>query len=163
MRRTFLAAALAATVTIAIASISALEARAAEVGAPELMQAATALGQQYDTIYNSRNAAGMAALYAADGILVLGGPVIRGADNLKPYYQSRFDAGASDHATRIAEVHALGSDGAYAVGQFSVMAPTPDGGKHEVKGNLGIVYRHTAEGWRLAMVTASVPPAPPPK
>jgi uncharacterized protein (TIGR02246 family) len=163
VRRTFLAAALAATVTTATASIAAPGARAAEAGSPELMQAAEELGRQYDANYNSKNATGMAALYASDGILVLGGPVIRGADNLKPYYQSRFDAGASNHATKIVEVHALGQDGAYAVGQFSVVAPTPDSGKREVKGNLGIVYRHVAEGWRLAMVTASVPPAPPPK
>src|SRR6204780_1590036 len=97
MRRVLLAAVLAGAVG------AGMPARAAEVTQQELMQGAEMLGKGYDDNYNAKNAAGMAALYASDGVLVSPGPVIHGADNLKSYYQSRFDAGASDPVTKIAQ------------------------------------------------------------
>ena len=81
MRRTVLAAALAGCVTIG----AAMPARAAELTQQELMQAAETLSKGYDDNYNAKNAAGMAALYTSDGVLVSPGPVIHGADNLKSY------------------------------------------------------------------------------
>jgi ketosteroid isomerase-like protein len=158
MHRILFAAMLVAPLAIA----AAMPARAAEVSQQELMKAAEMLGKGYDDNYNAKNAAGMAALYASDGVLVSPGPVIRGADNLKPYYQSRFDAGAGDHLTKISEVHVQG-DGGFGIGQFSATVPTPDGGRREIKGNLATVYQHGADGWHLRLVAASVPPAPPPK
>lgn len=158
MRRILLAAALAVPVTMA----AAVSAHAAEVSQQELMQAAEKLGKAYDENYNAKNAAGMEALYTSDGILVSPGPVVRGADNLKSYYQSRFDAGASNHMTKITEVHVQG-DGGFGIGQFSAMAPTSSGGHREIKGNLTTIYQRSADGWHLRLVAASVPPPPPPK
>jgi uncharacterized protein (TIGR02246 family) len=158
MRRILLAAALVAPVAI----VAKIPARAAEVTQQDLMQAAEMLGKGYDDNYNAKNAAGMAALYTSDGVLVSPGPVIRGEDNLKSYYQSRFDAGAGGHVTKIAEVHVQG-DGGFGIGQFSAMVPTPDGGRREIKGNLATVYQHGTDGWHLRLVAASVPPPPPPK
>lgn len=159
MRRILLAAALVGPVAIGAGT----SARAAEVTQQELMQAADMLGKGYDDNYNAKNAAGMAALYASDGVLVSPGPVIHGADNLKSYYQSRFDAGAGGHVTKIAEVHVQG-DGGFGIGQFSAMVPTPDGGRREIKGNLATVYQRGTDGWHLRLVAASVPPPPaPPK
>jgi uncharacterized protein (TIGR02246 family) len=156
MRRILLAAALVAPVAIGAGT----SAPAAEATQPELMQAAEMLGKGYDDNYNAKNAAGMAALYASDGVLVSPGPVIRGTDNLKTYYQSRFDAGAGGHLTKIAEVHVQG-DGGFGIGQFSATVPTPDGGRREIKGNLATVYQHGEDGWHLRLVIASM--APPPK
>jgi uncharacterized protein (TIGR02246 family) len=158
MRRILLAAALVGPIAIG----AGMSARAAEVTQQELMQAADMLGKGYDDNYNAKNAAGMAALYTGDGVLVSPGPVIHGADNLKSYYQSRFDAGAGGHVTKIAEVHVQG-DGGFGIGQFSAMVPTPDGGRREIKGNLATVYQHGTDGWHLRLVAASVPPPPPPK
>jgi uncharacterized protein (TIGR02246 family) len=129
------------------------------VSEQDLLAAAKELGQQYDANYNAKNAAGMAALYVPDGVLVSPGPVVKGAEALKPYYQSRFDAGATGHVTTINEVHVQG-DGGFGIGQFQVSVPTPDGGKREIKGNLAAVYAHGPDGWHLRMVMASVPPPP---
>jgi uncharacterized protein (TIGR02246 family) len=137
-----------------------MQAQGAEVSQQELMQAAETLGKGYDDNYNAKNAAGMAGLYASDGVLVSPGPVIHGADNLKVYYQSRFDAGAGDHATKMTEVHVQG-DGGFGIGQFSATVPAPGGGRREIKGNLATVYQHAADGWHLRLVAASVPPPPP--
>jgi hypothetical protein len=49
---------------------TATPASAADVTEAELMQAATALAQQYDANYAAKDPAGMAALYASDGVLV---------------------------------------------------------------------------------------------
>jgi ketosteroid isomerase-like protein len=156
MNKILLAAALGASVAL----WGARPAHAAEVTQPELMQAAEMLGKGYDDNYNAKNAAGMVALYTSDGVLVSPGPVIRGAENLKPYYQSRFDAGAADHLTKIVEVHVQG-DGGFGVGQFSATVPAPDGGRREIRGNLATVYQHGPDGWHLRLVAASVPPPPP--
>jgi uncharacterized protein (TIGR02246 family) len=158
MRRILLAAALVGPVAIG----AGMPARAAEVTQQELMQAAETLGKGYDENYNAKNAAGMAELYASDGVLISPGPVIHGRDNLKSYYQSRFEAGAGGHMTKIVEVHVQG-DGGFGIGQFSATVPTPDGGRREIKGNLATVYEHGADGWHLRLIAASVPPAPPPK
>jgi ketosteroid isomerase-like protein len=156
MRRILLTAALVAPVVIGTGT----PAPAAEITQSELMQAAETLGKGYDDNYNAKTAAGMAALYASDGVLVSPGPVIRGTDNLKTYYQSRFDAGAAGHVTKIGEVHVQG-DGGFGIGQFSATVPTQDGGRREIKGNLATVYQHGQDGWHLRLVISSVPPPPP--
>ena len=151
---------LAATLVAPIAIWAGPAVRAAEATQTELMQAAEMLGKGYDDNYNGKNAAGMAALYTPDGELVSATAVIRGTDNLKTYYQSRFDAGAGNHLTKITEVHAQG-DGGFGVGQVSATIPTPDGGRRDIKGNLVTIYQHSADGWHLALVIASIPPPPP--
>jgi ketosteroid isomerase-like protein len=158
MRRIILAAALVGSVAMG----AVMSARAAEVTQQELMQAAEMLGKGYDDNYNAKNAAGMAALYSSDGVLVSPAAVIRGTGDLKSYYQSRFDAGAGNHATKIAEVHVQG-DGGFGIGQVSATVPMPDGGLRDIKGNLVTVYEHGANGWHLRLVIASVAPSPPPK
>jgi ketosteroid isomerase-like protein len=156
MRRILLAAALVAPV----AMWTGQSARAAEGSQQDLMQAAETLGKGYDDNYNAKNAAGMAALYASDGVLVSATAVVRGTDNLKTYYQSRFDAGAGNHLTKIAEVHVQG-DGGFGLGQVTATVPTPDGGRRDIKGNLVTVYQHGSDGWHLRLVIASIAPPPP--
>jgi len=74
---------------------TATPAPAEDVTEAELMQAATALAQQYDANYAAKNPAGMAALYASDGVLVApSGSIVRGRQALTTYYASRFASGA---------------------------------------------------------------------
>jgi ketosteroid isomerase-like protein len=156
MRRILLAAALVTP----LAMWAGQQVHAAEVTQQDLMQAAETLGKGYDDNYNSKNAAGMAALYASDGVLVSATAVTSGTDNLKTYYQSRFDAGAGNHLTKITEVHVQGNGG-FGVGQVSATVPTPDGGRRDIKGNLVTVYQHGADGWHLRLVIAAIAPPPP--
>ena len=84
----------------------------------ELIQAATSLARQYDENYAAKDPAAMAALYAADGVLVSPrGPVIRGRAELKAYYTKRFASGAKGHAIKVMEVHVQG-EGGYGLSQF---------------------------------------------
>jgi uncharacterized protein (TIGR02246 family) len=146
-------------VLAALLTAIAVPAWAAEVTEQALMQAATDLAKRYDDNYNAKNADGMAALYAPDGVLISPGPVVRGQAALKDYYQSRFALGVSGHQTKVVEVHVQG-EGGFGVGQFSVSVPAPGGGTRELHGNLATVYAHAADGWHLRLVAASVPPPP---
>src|SRR5579875_2981215 len=134
--------------TIALAAVAAawiagpaLARPAAQAGEQELRQAADTLAKEYDHSYNAKNASGMAALYAPNGILVPPGRApVEGRPAIAAYYQGRFDQGIGGHVTRITEVHPLG-DGGLALGRFSIQAPGPNG-PHEVHGNVIYVVEH---------------------
>lgn len=132
--------------------------QAAPASEQELRQAAEMLGSEYDKAYNSKSASAVASLYAPNGILVPPGrPPVEGRPALTVYYQGRFDSGATGHSTRINQVHAMG-DGGFAVGQFSVTAPGPDGAPHELHGNSVYLLQHEQDGWKFRLVIGSAAP-----
>jgi uncharacterized protein (TIGR02246 family) len=132
-------------------------ARAADVTEAELMQAATALARQYDANYAAKDPAGMAALYATDGVLVSpAGPIIRGREALMAYYTKRFASGAKGHAIKVLEVQVQGNGG-YGLAEFSVTVPRLNGQLREEHGRIVSVYRHDPDGWHLRLVIPSVP------
>ena len=129
---------------------------AGDVTESELMRAATELGRQYDANYNGKNPAGMAALYAPDGVLLSpSGSIVRGREALTTYYGDRFASGARSHAIKVVEVHVQG-DGGYGVAQFSVSAPGANGGLHEVAGRIVAIYQRDPDGWHMRLLEASV-------
>lgn len=134
--------------------------QAAGLSEKELAEAATELAQKYDETYGRRDAAGMAALYAVDGTLVSpAGPLVRGRDKLKSYYEGRFATGARDHATRISEVRVLGEAG-YGFGTFSVNVPEAGGKLRRISGNITDIYTRASDGWHLqAVIPSTLPPS----
>jgi uncharacterized protein (TIGR02246 family) len=142
---------------VQLVAAASLSGSAAEVTEAELMQAATALAQQYDARYDAKDPAGMAALYASDGVLVSpAGPIIRGREALMAYYAKRFASGAKGHAIKLLEVHVQGNGG-YGLAEFSVTAPRPNGELREEHGRIVSVYQHDPDGWHLRLVIPSVP------
>ena len=129
---------------------------AADVTEAELLQAATALGRQYDANYADKNAGAMAALYAEDGVLISpSGPIVRGREALRTYYTSRFASGARRHAIKVVEVHVQGNGG-YGLAQFSVTVPSANGDPREEHGSIVTVYQHDPDGWHMRLVGPSV-------
>ena len=132
-------------------------ASAAHVTEAELVQAATALAQQYDANYAARNPSGLAALYAADGILVApSGSIVRGRQALMTYYANRFASGARGHTIKVVEVHVQGNGG-YGLTQFTVTVRGANGNLREEHGSIVVVYRRDADGWHMRLVEPSVP------
>jgi uncharacterized protein (TIGR02246 family) len=130
---------------------------AADVTEAELMQAATALAQQYDANYAAKDPAGMAALYASDGVLVApSGSIVRGRQALTTYYANRFASGARSHAIKVVEAHVQGNGG-YGLTQFTVTVPGANGNLREEHGSIVVVYRRDADGWHMRLVEPSVP------
>jgi uncharacterized protein (TIGR02246 family) len=135
----------------------ALTARGADVTEAELLQAATKLARQYDERYDARDPAGMASLYASDGVLVSpAGPIIRGREALKTYYAKRFASGAKGHAINVLEVHLQGNAG-YALSEFSVTTPQANGELRQLHGTIVSIYQQDPDGWHLRLVIPSVP------
>jgi len=129
----------------------------AAVTETELMQVAVDLGHRYDATYGEKSPAGMASLYARDGILVSpSGAIIRGRDALQAYYVKRFASGAHGHAIKILEVHPSG-EGGYSIADFSVTSPDAKGVMQEVKGHIVAIYQHDADGWHLSLVEPTIP------
>ena len=140
-----------------LAGASVPPASATDVTEAELMQAATALAQQYDANYAARNPSGLAALYAADGILVApSGSIVRGRQALTTYYTKRFASGARGHAIKVVETHVQGNGG-YGFTQFKVTVPGANGKLREEHGSIVVVYRRDADGWHMRLVEPSVP------
>jgi uncharacterized protein (TIGR02246 family) len=134
----------------------ALTARATDVTETELLQAATTLARQYDEHYDAKDPAGMASLYATDGVLVSpAGPIIRGREALKTYYTKRFASGAKGHSIKVLEVHLQGNGG-YALSEFSVTTPQANGELRKVQGSIVSVCQHDADGWHLRLVIPSI-------
>ena len=135
-------------------------AAAVDVTEAELMQAATALAQQYDANYAAQNPAGMAALYDSDGVLVApSGSIVRGRQALMTYYANRFASGGRDHAIKVVETHVQGNGG-YGLAQFTVAVPGANGKLREEHGSIVLVYRRNADGWHMRLVEPSVPTSP---
>jgi uncharacterized protein (TIGR02246 family) len=123
----------------------------------ELLQAASDLGNRYDTTYGTRNPAAMAMIYADDGVLISpAGPIVRGREALRAYYARRFASGARNHRIKVLEVHVLG-DGGYGIDAFSVTVPQANGTLREEHGTIVAVYRHDPDGWHMSLVAPSVP------
>jgi uncharacterized protein (TIGR02246 family) len=142
---------------LALALFAAALPAAAAVSEEELMQAAVGLARHYDANYAAKDAAGMAQLYAEDGILVSpSGRIIHGRKELLPYYVNRFASGAHDHHLAISEVHVQG-DGGFTVGSFSVLSPDAGGKMREVHGNIVTVYQRYPDGWHIRLVEPSIP------
>jgi len=157
MRTSFTTIALMAAVTVLVLGTPVrLEAEEEE---GSLHAAAVTLARQYDDNYNAKNASGMAALYANEGALVTSGPVIQGHDKLQQYYQSRFDAGATDHHMTDKAVQTLG-DGGFGIGEVRVTAPFgPDAKVTPLHGNVVWVYERGAGGWKYRVVVGNLAPA----
>jgi len=146
-----------ALLALLVGGATATPAPAANVTETELIQAATALAQQYDANYAAKNPAGMAALYASDGVLVApSGSIVRGRQALTTYYASRFASGARGHAIKVVEAHVQGNGG-YGLTQFTVTVPGANGNLREEHGSIVVVYRRDADGWHMRLVEPSVP------
>ncbi|MBV8277164.1 MAG: nuclear transport factor 2 family protein [Verrucomicrobia bacterium] len=139
-----------------VIGVSTIPCKAANEADAELRQAATELAQQYDARYASRDSAGMAGLYAADGRLVSPeGPTLHGRVALTAYYSKRFASGFRGYVTKVLEVHAQGTGG-YSISEFAVSTPITNGQTHQVHGTVVSIYQHDTDGLHFSLVVHSV-------
>ena len=88
----------------------------------EVEKAVAAVVATYIEKYNSKDAAGVAALYAADGVLVPPGPMVAGKVNIEKAWQAAFDAGRTGIRYDIKQMQP-GGNIVIVVGQFTVKVP----------------------------------------
>jgi uncharacterized protein (TIGR02246 family) len=105
----------------------------------EAEKAVAAVVATYIEKYNNKDAAGVAALYAEDGILVPPGPMAAGKANIEKAWQAAFDAGRTGIRYDIKQVQPEGNI-VLVVGQFTVKVPE-GGSLQDRPGNFVNVYQ----------------------
>jgi uncharacterized protein (TIGR02246 family) len=123
-------------------------------------QAVETFVTKYLEIYNKKDAAGLAALYTDDGLLVPPGPITTGRQNIEKAWRAVFDAGRTGLHYDIQQVQAEGNV-VWSVGQFTVMAPDESGVLQERQGNFANIYQWEGDGLKFRVHAFSfLPPRP---
>jgi uncharacterized protein (TIGR02246 family) len=104
------------------------------------------------------DAAGVAALYASDAVLVdAEGTVARGPAEIEAFWAQGFPV-ASDLQSEVLEFRAAG-DVAYETGTYSQTITIPDMDAMTVSGNYAVVSEQQADGsWKITMHVSSQHP-----
>ena len=105
----------------------------------EAAKAVAAVVATYIEKYNNKDAAGVAALYAEDGILIPPGPMVAGRANIEKAWQASFDAGRTGIRYDIKQVQPEGNI-VLVFGQFTVKVPE-GGNLQDRTGNFVNVYQ----------------------
>jgi uncharacterized protein (TIGR02246 family) len=110
-----------------------------------------AIARAWEKCANTRDARGIAALYAENATLLPPGqPAISGRQNIEGFWQGFFDLGASDAKLKSVQIVSSG-DLAYEIGEFSAMMPQPTGGTAPGTGKYLVVFKRQPDG-NLLMV-----------
>src|SRR3954468_14167632 len=151
-----------AGVSTAIAGES-REASAQQTGAagrPDPRRAVEAFVAKYLDTYNRKDAAGVAALYTEDGLLVPPGPITTGRQNIEKAWRAVFDAGRTGLRYEIQQVQAEGNV-VWSVGRFTVRAPDESGVLQERQGNFANIYQWEGDGLKFRVHAFNfLPPRP---
>ena len=127
-------------------------------GPQDVCQAVADIGRKYDEAFSKQDAAGVAALYTPDAVLVAEAPIIHGQDAIQKFYAGLAKAGQmGKHSVEIDQVHVQGNT-AWGVGSWQV---NPSSGGPPVHGNWGAAYAPEGGTWKIRMLTANVIQTPP--
>ena len=126
----------------------ALAQQTSAAGRQDVRQAVEAFITKYLDAYNKKDAAGVAALYTEDGLLVPPGPITTGKQNIEKAWRAVFDAGRTGLRYDIQQVQAEGNI-VWSVGQFTVMAPDESGVLQERQGNFANIYQWEGDGLKF--------------
>ena len=127
---------------------------------PDARQAVEAFVAKYLDTYNRKAAAGVAALYTEDGLLVPPGPITTGRQNIEKAWRAVFDAGRTGLRYDVQQVQAEGNI-VWSVGRFTVMAPDESGALQERQGNFANIYQWEGDGLKFRVHAFNfLPPRP---
>ena len=110
------------------------------------------LNQQFDAAFNSKNAQAIAALYAADAIVMPApaGQVVKGRQGVADFFGGLIQAGVIEHALTMKE--AIVTDSlATQTGNWAAAMIGEDGVKQQFGGNVQVVFQKQADGQWLAV------------
>ena len=130
------------------------------VHAAEARPEIEAANAQFSAMAAKRDAAGLAALYAADGqLLPSGSAVIHGREEIRKFWQGALDSGIAAIVLNTIEVFPAGAT-ATEVGQYELRDAE---GKALDHGKYIVVWRHEGRNWRLLRDMFSTNASPPKK
>jgi uncharacterized protein (TIGR02246 family) len=115
----------------------------------EVMNAANALGTRQNELLGKKDAAGIAALFTSDGLLVMLAPQFAfkpGREAIQKHYQGIIDAGATSIVLELKNMELRGNDGVWAAGNYSVIVKD-----QTIHGNWFRILKPEARTWKIAM------------
>ena len=130
-------------------------------GQQDVRQEIEDFNKKYDETFNKHDAAGMAALFTEDAIVMRPASPLTGRAEIEDMYQGAFKAGYSNHLTTVLHIEDLGDGKAWAVGQFSAKGQGANNTIQEVHGNWGTVDERVGGEWKIRMSAWNfITPAP---
>lgn len=115
----------------------------------EVMSAINALGARESELLNNKDAAGIAALFASDGLVVMLAPQFAfkpGREAIQKHYQAIIDGGATGIVLELKNLELRGNDGVWAAGNYSVTVKDK-----VVQGNWFRKLKPENGTWKIAM------------
>jgi uncharacterized protein (TIGR02246 family) len=115
----------------------------------EVMNAINGLAARENELLGKKDAAGIAALFTADGLLVVLAPQFAfkpGRDAIQKHYQGIIDAGASKITLEIKNLELRGNDGVWAAGNYSITVKD-----NTIQGNWFMILKRESGAWKIAM------------
>jgi len=116
----------------------------------------------YHEAWNNHNAAGIAALYTKDGILVTQSPKVvkNGTQDIEEQYEATFKAGTVHDSATADQIVALGINAVMSVGEYHLTGQGQSG-PTKIDGHWTAVYVNDGGALKIRLLTA-VPNPPPP-
>ena len=106
--------------------------------------------RRLEQAFNRGDAAAVAALYTEDATLLPpGADILTGRRAAQARWQAAYDTGARNLSLDPVSVETYGGDAAREIGRFALEAPGQGGETARVEGKYVVVWKRTAEGWRL--------------
>jgi uncharacterized protein (TIGR02246 family) len=105
--------------------------------------------QDLITVYNQKDAAKVAALFAENGaVMPPNASTVRGTANVRAYYEKRFAQGASDLKLETGDIVGVGSL-AYATGDYWLNMAPPGAAVRRDRGKFLFILRERNGRWQL--------------
>lgn len=101
---------------------------------------------KFETVFNSGDAAGMAALYTEDGMLLPAGTdIIKGKDGIQQFWQGAMDIGIKKAKLQTIELEQL-EDTVIELGKYSLAAAD---GQELDQGKYMVIWKKENDAWKL--------------
>ena len=129
---------------------------------PLLRQVADALSKKFDEAWNNNDAAGLAALFTEDAVLVTNRGPIYGRDAIERMYADLFEqVHFSNHIAKQDAPHIIGTVGneMWGNGEWSATIKGKNWGPKDLKGYWGDVFVRQGDDWKILMDTSNTTPA----
>jgi uncharacterized protein (TIGR02246 family) len=147
------------SIIVAVAALGLITSASAQEIDQNTRQQIERIAAAYVENWNKHDAAGVAALYAKDGMQVTATAVKSGTQEIEQAYQSAMKTFPQHNGQTIEQISPLGNDAVIRIGQFHLAGEGPNG-PTKLDGRYTSVDVREGGTWKIRLLTAI--PVPPP-